>query len=311
MNTMKKTNGLLFFSICLIASILMFLNTELIAYAVEDITGDVVEEVSYDSVVEVDSYSIEEGFIEAGKEANVILTVKNDNKHTVARRVVVVVSSNSGMVYPTYGNDNLFFVGNIEPNASTTISVPIVVNSAFKGDYADLICSISYYINGAQINNSSTMILPAKNNNTIVVNSLDVSANATLNGKSLLSINYYNKSSENINDAVLVVNGNVNDPSKTIELGTISAGKSYTKDCNVVFTQTGEQSVSIQIRYSDYNGEQVETDLGTFNVTVNEEDRSGAVDVGGNAALISIGRAIALLAFAAAVFVVWKYIKKR
>ena len=70
---MKKTNGLLFFSICLIASILMFLNTEMIAYAVEDITGDVVDEVSYDSVVEVDSYSIEEGFIEAGKEANVII----------------------------------------------------------------------------------------------------------------------------------------------------------------------------------------------------------------------------------------------
>ncbi len=293
---------------CFLMSFLLAFHLNLPVYATEE---DTTKELSFNSVVEVESYSVEEGYIEAGKEATVNLTLHNANRITNANSIFVTVSSNSGMIYPTYGIDNQFFVGLLEPDGNVTISIPMVVSSTFNGEYVDFNCNIAYVSNGKLITNTSTMILPARDSNTVIVSSVDVSAHATVNNQSLLSISYYNKSSANINDATLHVNGNLNESSKTIELGSVVGGKSYTEDCNIIFTESGEQTISIELDYTDINGEQVQLDLGEFKVNVDEDGIEGTVKNSENTSLKGFGMLLSVLAFAAVVFTTIMYIKKR
>ena len=288
---MKKLGVFKSFFACLMVSLVFIVNLKLPALAAEE---EDEKELSFNSVVEVESYEVVEGYIEAGKEATVNLTLHNANRRTSADSIVVAVSSASGMVYPTYGNDNQFFVGSLEADGTTTVSIPVVVNSSFNGEYVDFTCNIVYVSSGKQITNTSTMILPARDSNTIIVSSVDVSAHAKVNNKSLLSVSYYNKSTENVNDASLQIAGNVSDASKTIDLGTVSGGKTYTEDCNIIFTESGEQTISIILNYSDIDGDLEQLDLGTFKVNVEDESSSTEVNNSSNAAMKYLGLFITL-----------------
>lgn len=274
-------------------------------------TENDAEELSFNSVVEVESYEIEGGYLQAGKNANVLLTLHNANRVSAANSIMVMVSSNSGMVYPEYGNDNQFYVGSLTAGSSTTISIPVTVNSKLQADYVDFTCEIVYESGGKKITNRATMILPSDSVSSVVVRSVEVSSHAIVNGKSLLSINYSNNSTESINDAQLIVDGNVSESSRVIDLDYLGAGKNYTKDCNVVFTQTGEQQIAIRLQYTDRDGNVVENELGTYNVTVEQQTSTGATESVENTTLKWGGRAIAAIAFFLAAGAVFFYVKKR
>jgi hypothetical protein len=304
---MKKMNLFKSCIICLWAFCLAFLHFGITAAAAE---GE-QKELSFNSVVEIEDYQVDEGYIAAGKNANVTLTIHNSNRVSAANSLVVQFTSQSGMIYPAYGSDNQVFVGTLQAGESTTVSFPIIVSSEFTADYADFTCNLIYESGGVKINNSATMILPSDNVSDVVVRNVDVSAHAIKNGKSLLSINYGSNSSDNISDAELVIEGNVSDATKSIKLDTIQAGKYYTKDCNIVFVQTGEQTISITLRYTSSDGEQIEQNLGTYDVTVSEESYSDITGGNGNYALTWIGRLIALAALVTAAIVVSMYIGRR
>ena len=291
---------------CLLVLAISILVTGVTVYAVEP-----AEENPYNSVVEIESYSIDGGYIEAGKESNISLTVHNANKNAAANNLIVVVKSNSGMIFPKYGDDNQFYVGNLKAGSSTTIDIPIVVASTFAGDYVDFTCDLVYVSGGQRITNSSTMILPGQSYEAIAVNSLEVSAHAVKNNQSLLSIGYNNNGTDNIIDAVLVVDGNVSESTREIDLGAIAAGKAYNKDFNIIFTESGEQTVSVSLKYTDANGEQIQSDLGTFRVTVSEENVSTIIEKAPNTFLVWLGRGISVIALLLAVVVTFLFVKRR
>lgn len=304
---MSKCNYLNMFIGFLLAFFIMLSCNSVVAFAIENDT----EEISFNSVVEIETYEIEDGYLHPGKNANVFITLHNANRVSAANSVVVMISSNSGMVYPEYGSDNQYFIGSLTAGSSKTISIPITVNSKLTADYVDFTCDIAYESGGRKITNTSTMILPSDSVSSVLVRSIEVSSRAIVNGKSLLSINYSNNSSESINDAKLIVDGNVSEASKIINLDYLGAGKNYTKDCNIVFTHTGDQNLGIRLLYTDGEGNQIEDDLGTYNVTVEYDTAAGMSQEQVSTSLTWIGMAIAVIAFIIAVCAVIVYVKKR
>ncbi len=304
---MRKTKKSLIFVCCLLAIYLLFVNTTVLVHATEEDA----HEVDYNSVIEVESYEIEEGYIEAGKEATITVNLRNSNSDFAANSLVVVASSSSGMIYPVYGQDNQYFVGTIPANGTTTVTIPVVVNSKFAGEFVDLSLDLIYEIGGKQLTNKCSMILPAQIYKAVIVNDVEVSNHATVNGKSLLGVSYYNNSTEDIDDAVLMVSGNISDTTKRIELEPIAAGKFYTNDKDIIFTESGEQTISILLSYTNENGELVESDLGTYTVIVSDEDYSTSLIGKENTQLKMVGRIVSLVAFLAIVVVSVVYVKKR
>ena len=274
-------------------------------------TENGTEEISFNSIVEIEGYEIEGGYLQAGKNANILLTLRNANRVSAANNVMVMISSNSGMIYPEYGSDNQFYVGSLTAGSSTTITIPVTVNSKLEADYVDFICEIVYESSGRKITNKATMILPSDSVSSVAVRSVEVSSHSIVNGKSLLSINYSNNSTDSINDAKLIVDGNVSESTKVINLDYIGAGKTYTKDCNIVFTQPGIQQIEIRLQYTDQEGNVIENDLGVYTVTVEQQTATGAAQSDENAMLNLVGMAIAAIALIVSAGVVIVYIKKR
>ena len=263
------------------------------------------------AVVEVSSYSIESGVIDAGENAEILLNLRNVSSTERAVGVMMTMSSNSGMIYPVAGTDNQVYVGTISAGGKAAVTVPITVNPSFEGEYVDLTCSFSYESNGTELKNSATLILPAASGEELYVQSIGLGSKAIVNSNSLLSISYANKSKKNIEDAVLILDGKVTDDSKQIKLGAVYAGKSYMKDYHITFTEAGQQDINVSLSYTNSSGDAVTTDLGNYSVAVTEatvsENGAGETDT----QIVWVGRAIALIALIAAAVAVILYIKRR
>ena len=262
------------------------------------------------AIVVVDSYSLEGGILEAGKDITVNLKVHNTGKYTAATNVLLTVSSTSGLIYPSYGNDNQFFIGTLAAGASETVAIPLSVSQYYENQSIDLVCNFDYASSNTRMNNSAVVVIPASGGGSVEIKSVNVSSHATVNGDSLLSISYSNNTSEKITDAEILVTGNVSESSKVIKLDAIKAGKNYSEDCRISFTEVGDQEIEVVFAYTDIDGQRVENDLGKFSVEVEEEKLVTETD-DDSETMKWIGRGIALagllFAFGACIW----YIRKR
>lgn len=276
----------------------------------EALSEDELKADSKMAFIAIENYSLEGGLLEAGNDITINITLANLSSTSAAENVVMTMSSDAGMIYPRYGTDNQIFIGNISAGESKKISVPVTVSSRFEGDVTDFTCQFNYLSQGNKISNESRMAITTSGGKSLIVKSVDLSTHAILNGKSLLNINYSNKTNGNITDAELLIDGNVSGDSKIIRLDTIYAGKSYSKDFSVSFVKGGNQQVNIRLVYTDLSGERMQTDLGTYSVTVSEEVISTNSYVT-NRGLLWGGRAIAAIMLLVALYVCFTYYKKR
>lgn len=261
--------------------------------------------------VEVQNFAISGGILEAGSNLTIIFTLHNISSSVSAESVVMSMSSPQGDIYPSYGTDNQIYIGTILPDESINVEVPVTVSSKFNEEATYVTCEFEFMSQGTKVNNSSTMALTTDTGRSIAVKNIDISSNAVLNGKSLLSINYTNLSKNNITDAKLIIDGNVAEESKEIPLDTVFSWKNYSKDLNLTFIEKGNQSVKVTLVYTDSNGEVVNEALGDFNVVVKEEDTSSAVHSTSNILLQWIGRGIAAVAIIAAMVISFLHFNKR
>ncbi len=334
----KKSTILKTVAGCLLAVYMLFVNYSLVASATEgtqELTaGEAVadegtteqssttetaaeenQEVSASdsiaAVVEIQSYSVESGSIEAGQNAEILIDLRNASSTANAVGVLMTVSSNSGMIFPAYGTDNQVYVGTIAAGGTKTVTIPVTVNSKFEGDYVDLTCRFDYESKGAAMTNNATMVFPAASGEGLIVQSVGLGSKAIVNANSLLSISYSNVSKENISDAVLNINGNVTYDSQQIKLGTAYSEKNYMKDYHITFTEIGEQSVGITLSYTNAAGEIVTKDLGSYSVEVSGEITNGQQSGEVSQVVVWLGRIVAVFAAGIAVLVVILYLRKR
>lgn len=327
---MKKRKNIRVFNIVsFLLAISLFTFSGITAFAVEEepasvenaqTEGGVGENVELSNIqsndlkaafIEVQGYSVESGLLEAGSDLDVTITLHNISSSVSADGVVMTINNSTGYVFPRYGSDNQFYVGKILPDESKDIVIPLTVSSNFSGDNIDITCELNYASESNLVHNKSSMVITSAAGKSIIVKNVDISNTATLNGKSLLSITYNNISLNNITDAKLVIDGNVSEECKNINLDTVYAGKNYSKDYNVVFTEKGNQKIVLKLTYTDSEGGLVETDLGTYTVTVNNKDTSARIKTTPNITLIIAGRVIAAIAIIIAIGItIVRYNKK-
>lgn len=315
---MKKINTILkTLFVCLFAVVIVGANTTFVSFATEvEETAEVEQETpvleaesSVVAIVEVESYTIEGGMLEAGKDVTVNFNLHNTSDTYSASSIIMTMTSSSGMIYPVYGTDNQIYVGTIGAGKTKTVSVPVTVSSFFRLDSVDITCQFDYISSNNKLGNTSTIVIPASGGTTLGVKSIDLSSHAIVNGKSLLSFRYANNSEVNITDAKLVINGNVSESSKAIKLDTAYAGKSYNKDFYVTFVEDGDQEITVTLEYTDIDGSEVSTDLGTYRILVSKETEEDVVATP-NRMLSMAGKAVGVLVLLGAVCVTIVYIKK-
>lgn len=261
------------------------------------------------AVLQVEGYNIEGDSLIPGREATVHVKVKNYGASDAVNAVMTYTDA-SGKVYSTYGEDNQIYIGTLEAGKTAEVTFQLVSALSITDNTAPLTCEFVYMSEGVTASNKVSIAMPVKIEDALEIVGIKVAENARLGGLSLINLSYVNYSGADINNAKLLVNGNVTEDSAEIDLGTVVYGKRYNSDFYISFVESGNQEISLQLVYTDVNGVDYQVDEGTYQVYVsNQESDSQSQIQNSNTGLIGLGVAGVLSVLVLVIVVV--YIKKQ
>ena len=261
-------------------------------------------------IFQIDTYTIDEGALTPGGTVTLNISVTNKSTSMDAQDVVLTMRSDSGLVYPVYGDDNQVILGTIHAGETVNASLQMNVSKHFRDEVVAVICDFAYFANGEMANNQVVIAIPSTTGYSLNISSVKVAEKATLGAKSLINFKITNISSTEIKDAVLEVKGNVEEGTKSIRLGKISANKQYLKDYYVSFTAPGNQTIMLTLNYTDENGEYISIDQGSYSVSVEQASNMSNVITKGSSPITYLGYAVAGVAALAILIIVILYMRK-
>lgn len=267
------------------------------------------------AVVNIESYEVEEGVLTPGEQVTLNFTLKNNSKTVPAENVVLTLESANYALIPVYGEDNQVYVGTIEAGSTKEVSVKAAVNTSYNTDAAQLKIQFSYVSGATPLSNSTAVYIPTYASGNLIAESTIVAGNTTVGARTLVSVKYKNASTAEIADVNLILDGNIAEENKKIALPTADAGKSYTDDYYVTFTESGIQTLSIQYQYTDTQGNNYVIDCGTYKVNVTNEVANDStatiVQEGTNTTSMLVKFVLLTVVGVAALAVIVFYLRKR
>lgn len=223
------------------------------------------------AVVDIETYEVEEGTLNAGEQITLNLKLKNNSEVTDAKNAVVTFESMDGALAPIYGDDNQIYVGTIPAGQTVNVIIEAVVNKQYKADATPLKCYFTYVSGASALNNTVVINIPTNVAGILQAESVVVAENATVGVNALVSVRCKNGGTTTITDAKLVVTGNVQEDNKEILLPAISEGKTIAEDYYVSFVESGIQNLQLELQYTDTKGKACTIDGGEYKVNVTDK----------------------------------------
>ncbi len=220
------------------------------------------------AVVDIETYEVEEGALNAGEQITLNLKVKNNSETTDAKNTVITFESMDGALAPIYGDDNQIYIGTVPAGQTVNVMIEAVVNKQYKADATQLKCYFTYVSGASALNNTVVINVPTNVSGILQTESVVVAENATVGVNALVSIRCKNGGTTTISDAKLLVEGNVQEDNKEISLPAIGEGKTIAEDYYVSFTESGIQSLQLELQYTDTKGKVCTIDCGEYKVNV-------------------------------------------
>lgn len=267
------------------------------------------------AVVDIETYEVEEGDLNPGEQITLNLKVKNNSEVTDAKNAVVTFESMDGALAPIYGDDNQIYIGTVPAGQTVNVMIEAIVNKQYKAEATQLKCYFTYVSGATPLSNTVAINIPTYVSGNLLVESAVVAENATVGVNSLVSIRCKNGGTTTITDAKLVVNGNVQEENREIMLPTIESGKTLAEDYYVSFTESGIQSLQLELQYTDAKGNVCTVNCGEYKVNVTNKVSGTDYDVvveqmeGTSSSMLQVILLGAVVCMAAGVTI--GYLKKR
>ena len=231
------------------------------------------------AVVDIETYEVEEGALNAGEQITLNLKVKNNSEITDAKNTVVTFESMDGALAPIYGDDNQIYIGTVPAGQTVSVIIEAVVNKQYKADATGLKCYFTYVSGASALNNTVAINIPTNVAGNLQAESVVVAENATVGVNALVSVRCKNAGTATISDAKLLVTGNVQEENKEIALPVIGEGKTVTEDYYVSFVESGIQNLELELQYTDMKGNVCTIDCGEYKVNVTNKISGTGYDV--------------------------------
>ena len=230
------------------------------------------------AVVDIETYEVEEGTLNAGEQITLNLKLKNNSEVTDAKNAVVTFESMDGALAPIYGDDNQIYVGTIPAGQTVNVIIEAVVNKQYKADATPLKCYFTYVSGASALNNTVVINIPTNVAGILQAESVIVAENATVGVNALVSVRCKNGGTTSINDAKLLVTGNVQEDNKEIALPVVGEGKTIAEDYYVSFVESGIQNLQLALQYTDVKGNVCTIDCGEYKVNVTNKTTGTGYD---------------------------------
>ena len=230
------------------------------------------------AVVDIENYEVEEGTLNPGEQIALNLKVKNNSDKTDAKNAVVTFESMDGALAPIYGDDNQIYIGTIPAGQTVNVRIEAVVNKQYRADSTALKCYFTYISGASSLNNVVAINIPTNASGILQAESVVVAENATVGVNTLVSVRCKNGGTTSINDAKMLVTGNVQEDNKEIALPVIGEGKMIAEDYYVSFVESGIQNLQLALQYTDAKGNVCTIDCGEYKVNVTNKTAGTGYD---------------------------------
>lgn len=221
----------------------------------------------------IDSYNIEKGDFTPGSTATIAFKLKNIGGNVNMKNIYIQMSSTSGIT-PVYGESNQKYVDMLAAGQTVEVVFKVDVPTTVDAEKAEVILKMEYEASKEEDkSNQAAVYIPIKNTGELEINNVSVTDSAKVGAKTLISVSYANGSDITLKDAVINIDGNIEDEGTSVELGNIEAGISKYKDMYVTFTKTGEQPVELTLSYKDAEGKTITKEVCNETVNVMAADK--------------------------------------
>ena len=140
------------------------------------------------AVVDIETYEVEEGTLNAGEQITLNLKVKNNSMVTDAKNAVVTFESVDGALAPIYGDDNQIYIGTVPAGQTVNVMIEAVVKKQYKAEATALRCYFTYISGASALNNAVVINIPTNVSGILQTESVIVAENATVGVNALVSV---------------------------------------------------------------------------------------------------------------------------
>lgn len=254
------------FTILLLVLMLAIPNT---VYAV-DFNPDAWVESAH---VIVESYSITNERIIPGEPFELTLVLTNASTRLTAKDTLVEIT-NPGGVAPEYGKVAEFFVGDLAPGESYTITLKYNSWTSINVDTLD------FYVTVATLdrNHTTTLRIPAGAEEPFAVLSLEIPTSGKQWESLSTSLTFKVLGEKNVKDVAYVVTV---DGEEVVDssIGIMKPGATKTSAVAFTISEAGQHTIEVSLRYADEAGQLHVMEAGKQTITIDKgENPQGGSD---------------------------------
>lgn len=223
--------------------------------------------------VVIDGYEVSGSFVSPGSEFEIQLAIKNTHHDLAAKNVVLALVNNQGIAFPTEGESNQFFIGDIEPDSSCNVTVPIRISETVK-NVQDVVFQVALTYSDLytlMISESAYVAVPLRQECILEMAEFRLADYCYVSEKSVVSSEIKNEGDMDVEEVELHIVLE-NDSEFIYEMGDIASGMTKYFDHTICMEQAGEQTLTVFMSYKDEMGNEASTERMEYPINVLEGD---------------------------------------
>ena len=203
------------------------------------------------------------GNIKSGGDFILEYTLRNTSQTSAVTNMTFMTSDSSGVFFPSAGTSNQHYIPYIEAGAAHTGEASLSINKRTADGTYNLNFSISYQSlddNGIVLSSSGYITVTVSGNALSIVE-LSLSDHPIQGRPSYISVRYENSGDQELRNAKVIIEGNIDGAGQQILIGAIRSGASGVVEEYITFTAAGEQELVIYLTHENTDGENIMSEM--------------------------------------------------
>jgi len=206
----------------------------------------------------LESYALP-GAIAAGEDFELHYTIRNTGT-SVAENILLSWSSDENAVYPSYGHSNQQYVAQIAAQEAYEGVMTFAAQTLPDSNVYSLVLSMRYQgPNGVSLLSEPAIALQIQERGNLSVLEIALPGDCIVGRQTLISIKYQNTGAEDVRNAKILVEGDVEGGRLELDVGTVKAYATSVTEGYLTILSEGDNVFSISMAFEDMDGNPVVT----------------------------------------------------
>ena len=222
------------------------------------------------SRVLLSGYEVIDGSFTPGENVTLSLAFQNPNKTREAYNILFTYAVDASNVLPVYGKANQVYIERLKPLEETVVEIELSIPEEISGTEAIMNYYVSYGDDTySTYEYTASIAAPLNSECQVKIEDVFVSESSVKGDNSLISLNYSNIGTQVLENMKLHIE--YAGQTEEVALDDLNAGVSEKLEHYLVFSEIGEQPITLQMSYTDQNGVPYYTDDYSCTIQVVEQ----------------------------------------